>query len=135
MVVRRGAGRAASGSEDSSAEEDRVFHALADATRRDILRRTLHEEHSTSALARHYPMSVTAVQKHVAVLERAGLVSRRRRGRESLVSCRREGLLAARRLLDELADVWRGRVERIDELLDESHDPIEPLATPEPPGV
>ena len=65
---------------------DLVFHALADATRRDIVRRAMQGEHSVSALSRNYPMSLPAVQKHVAVLERAGLVSKRRRGREQLVS-------------------------------------------------
>ncbi|MFZ5869775.1 MAG: ArsR/SmtB family transcription factor, partial [Actinomycetota bacterium] len=67
---------------------DRLFHALADSTRRDIVRRVLVTEQSVSALARCYPMSVTAVQKHVAVLEKAGLVIRRRQGREQRVSGR-----------------------------------------------
>ena len=64
---------------------DRVFRALADATRRDIVRRAMQGEHSVSALARLYPMSFAAVQKHVAVLEVAELVTKRRRGREQLV--------------------------------------------------
>src|SRR5918995_434428 len=64
---------------------DRVFHALADTTRRDIVVRTLEGEHSVSALARRYPMSFAAVQKHVAVLEEAGLVTKRRKGREQHV--------------------------------------------------
>jgi predicted transcriptional regulator len=50
---------------------DRVFHALADATRRDILDRCVRAEPSVSRLADVYPMSFAAVQKHVAVLERA----------------------------------------------------------------
>ncbi len=57
----------------SEAEADRVFHALSDSTRRDILARAIEREQSVSALARHYEMSLTAVQKHVAVLERAAL--------------------------------------------------------------
>ena len=65
---------------------DRVFHALADATRRDILRRSIGGELSVSRLAESYPMSFAAVQKHVTVLERAGLVTKERRGREQLVS-------------------------------------------------
>ena len=61
---------------------DRLFHALADATRRDILRRSADGELSVSRLADGYPMSFAAVQKHVVVLERAGLVTKERRGRE-----------------------------------------------------
>ena len=98
---------------------DRVFRALADVTRRDIVTRTLEGEHSVSALARHYPMSFAAVQKHVAVLEEAGLVTKRRRGREQLVSGDVETVRRAARLLDELAGVWRSRTERMSEILAE----------------
>ncbi len=96
---------------------DRVFHALADATRRDIVQVAFRDERSVSALARRYPMSFAAVQKHVAVLERAGLVTKRRRGREQLVSGSLEGVLQARRLLDQLEAVWRGRIDGIDTIL------------------
>lgn len=96
---------------------DRVFHALADPTRRDILRRCGQGELSVSRLAEAYRMSFAAVQKHVAVLERAGLVGKRRRGREQLVRAEPEGVALARRTLDELEDVWRGRVERMSVLL------------------
>lgn len=104
----------------TSAEEKRVdalFHALADSTRRDILRRVLAGEHSVSALARGYDMSFAAVQKHVAVLERAGLVTKRRSGRESLASGEVDALRSVASLLSELEDVWRGRIGRIDDLL------------------
>ena len=77
-------------------ETDRIFHALADGTRRDIVRAVLVEEQSVSALARRYPMSFAAVQKHVVVLEQAGLVTKRRQGRESLVSGDIERVRAAR---------------------------------------
>src|SRR4051794_31764749 len=96
---------------------DRLFHALADATRRDIVTRTLREEQSVSALARLYPMSFAAVQKHVAVLEGARLVTKRRRGREQLVSGNVETLRAASVLLDRTASVWQSRVDRMGELL------------------
>ena len=69
----------------SEREIDRLFRALADATRRDILVRTIQQEQSVSALARRYEMSFAAVQKHVAVLERATLVTKERRGREQIV--------------------------------------------------
>ena len=73
----------------AEADEDRadaLFHALADRTRRDIMRRVLAGEHSVSVLAPKYDMSFAAVQKHVAVLEKAGLLTKRRSGREQLAS-------------------------------------------------
>lgn len=85
----------------TDADVDLLFHALADATRRDILRVAMGEEHSVSTLARRYPMSFAAVQKHVAVLERAGLIVKQRAGREQLVAGNPEALARARRLLDE----------------------------------
>ncbi|HNI34844.1 MAG TPA: metalloregulator ArsR/SmtB family transcription factor [Microthrixaceae bacterium] len=104
---------------DSLTDEriNRVFHALADATRRDIVVRTLKSEHSVSALARRYPMSFAAVQKHVAVLEEAGLVTKQRKGREQIVRGDVGTIRRANKLLDELAGVWRDRVERMGEIL------------------
>jgi DNA-binding transcriptional ArsR family regulator len=96
---------------------DGLFHALADTTRRDILRRCALEEPSVSRLADLYPISFAAVQKHVAVLERAGLVSKERRGREQLVRTEPAAVAEARRVLDELELVWRGRVARMADLL------------------
>jgi DNA-binding transcriptional ArsR family regulator len=96
---------------------DRVFHALADVTRRDIVVRTLEGEHSVSALARRYPMSFAAVQKHVAVLEEAGLVTKQRKGREQLVRGNVDTVRRASQLLDALEAAWRGRVDRMSEIL------------------
>jgi len=96
---------------------DRLFHALADTTRRDLLARAMDGAHSVSALARHYPMSVAAVQKHVAVLERAGLVHKHRRGREQIVRTDIEAIHAARELLDRLEALWRTRIDRFGEVL------------------
>jgi DNA-binding transcriptional ArsR family regulator len=107
-------------------DPDRLFHALADATRRDILRRTLTQELSVSTLAREYPMSFAAVQKHVAVLERAGVVSKRARGREQLVRGSIDAVRAADLVLDDLESVWRGRLDRIGDLL-ASEQPTGPL--------
>ncbi len=108
---------------DQLADEhaDRVFHALADSTRRDILLRTLGGEHNVSALARGYSMSFAAVQKHVAVLEGAGLVSKQRKGREQLVRGNVETTRRAYRLLEQLEAVWQGRMDRIGELLADEH--------------
>jgi len=96
---------------------DALFHALADRTRRDILRRVLVGEHSVTALAAKYEMSFAAVQKHVAVLERAGLVTKRRSGREHLATGEVDAVRSVASMLNDLEDVWRGRVARIDELL------------------
>jgi DNA-binding transcriptional ArsR family regulator len=96
---------------------DAMFHALADRTRRDILRRVLAGEHSVSALAASYDMSFAAVQKHVAVLERAGLITKRRSGREALASGDVEAVRSVGSMLTELEAVWRGRIARIDDLI------------------
>ena len=98
-------------------EVDLLFHALADATRRDILHRCIEAEPSVSRLADVYPMSFAAVQKHVAVLERAGLVVKERRGREQLVRTDHDAVGRARVVLDELETAWRGRVDRMADLL------------------
>lgn len=103
-------------------DEDRAdafFHALADRTRRDILRRVLAGEHSVTALAAKYDMSFAAVQKHVAVLEKAGLISKRREGREQLASGDVDAVRSVASMLTEIEDVWRGRIARIDDLLSE----------------
>jgi DNA-binding transcriptional ArsR family regulator len=100
---------------------DHLFHALADATRRDILRRSVGGELSVSRLAEAYPVSFAAVQKHVAVLERAGLVTKERRGREQLVRTDPGAVGGARQALDRLEAGWRGRVDRMSDLL--AHDP------------
>ena len=98
-------------------EVDRLFHALADTTRRDILHRCASGEPSVSRLADVYPMSFAAVQKHVAVLERAGLVTKERRGREQRVRADPDAVGRARRILEELEAAWRGRVDRMADLL------------------
>lgn len=103
-------------------EADQVFHALADATRRDIVVRVLGAERSVSALAEHYPMSFAAVQKHVAVLERAGLVAKRRRGREQLVRGEVDTVRRAGLLLDQLDALWRARMDRFGDVLAEDLD-------------
>jgi len=105
---------------------DRVFHALADATRRDILKRAMHGEHSVSALARCYPMSFAAVQKHVAVLEGADLVTKQRRGREQLVRANVDTVRAAHRLLEQLEALWRGRLETFGVILAEPSEGASP---------
>src|SRR5947208_12797183 len=99
---------------------DRMFGALADHTRRDIVRRAINAEEGVVELASHYPMSFAAVQKHVAVLERAGLITKQRIGRRRVVRTNPEALLVARRLLDQYEEVWRGRIDRMNELIAET---------------
>jgi DNA-binding transcriptional ArsR family regulator len=101
---------------------DRIFHALADATRRDIVAVVLNDEHSVSDLVRRYPMSFAAVQKHVAVLERAELVTKQRRGREQLVRGNADTIRRAHHLLDRLEIVWRERIGRLDAVLQEPQE-------------
>ncbi|WP_068399502.1 ArsR/SmtB family transcription factor [Kribbia dieselivorans] len=98
---------------------DALFGALADRTRRDILRRVLAGEHSVTDLASAYDMSFAAVQKHVAVLERAGLVHKRRSGRQQLASGDVTAVRSVASMLDDLEAIWRGRIERIDALLEQ----------------
>lgn len=106
---------------DNEERVDALFHALADRTRRDILRRVLVGEHSVSALAASYDMSFASVQKHVAVLERAGLLSKRRVGRRQLAHGEVDVVRSMASMLAELEDLWRDRIARIDDLL--AHDP------------
>lgn len=108
-----------------------MFHALADRTRRDILRRVLAGEHSVSALAEKYDMSFAAVQKHVAVLERAGLITKRREGRTAMASGDVEAVRSVGQLLGEIEQVWRGRVARIDDLLLRRSTDVSPTTPPE----
>jgi len=108
MVVRKKA------TEDAM---NQLFRALADGTRRDILARSLTDTPSVSALAERYEMSFAAVQKHVAVLERAGLIQKRANGREQLVSTNRARLQRAGELLDHFESIWHQRVAQLDDVL------------------
>ena len=97
----------------STEDLDRVFAALSDATRRDLVRRAIAGEEGVVELARHYPMSFAAVQKHVAVLERAGLVRKHRVGRRKVVRTDPERLAIARGLLDRYEELWLDRIARM----------------------
>ncbi len=101
----------------SDEEVGRLFHALADATRRDIVMTVLGGEQSVSALARRYPMSIAAVQKHVGVLEAAHLVTKCRRGREQLVRGDVHTIRHVHTLLDQFEAVWRARMDRFGDVL------------------
>lgn len=103
------------------AEVDAIFQALSDATRRDIVTRVIVRARSVSEVAEHYEMSFAAVQKHVAVLERAALVTKERRGREQIVHARPQAIARARRLLDDYEQLWHGRIDRMQRILDEGN--------------
>jgi DNA-binding transcriptional ArsR family regulator len=109
---------------DATFNPDIVFAALADATRRDIVLRALSGNEGVAELADHYPMSFAAVQKHVAVLERAGLVIKERTGRRKVVRTNIEGLRLARGLLDQYEVLWRGRIDRMTDLISSSSKEI-----------
>ena len=96
-----------------------IFHALADTTRRDIVARAIKREQSVTALAQSYAMSFAAVQKHVAVLERAALVSKERRGRQQIVRGNLDTIRTAGALLEQYEQLWRDRVGRIADILAE----------------
>jgi DNA-binding transcriptional ArsR family regulator len=98
---------------------DGMFGALADATRRDIVRRAIDAQEGVAEIASHYPMSFAAVQKHVAILERAGLVIKQRTGRRKVVRTNVEALRVARRLLDQYEELWLGRIGRMSDLINE----------------
>lgn len=103
-------------------DADRIFSALADTTRRDIVRRAIAGEEGVAELAAHYPMSFAAVQKHVAVLERAGLVSKQRIGRRKVVRTRVDGIRLAQDLLDRYQELWHGRFDRMAELINDTKE-------------
>ena len=106
----------------ASPDFDGMFGALADHTRRDIVRRAITAEEGIVELASHYPMSFAAVQKHIAILERAGLVTKERVGRRKLVRTNLERLRVVRRLLDQYEELWRGRIDRMAELISETKE-------------
>ena len=110
---------------------DRVFAALADHTRRDIVRRAISAEEGVVELAGHYPMSFAAVQKHVAVLERAGLITKQRIGRRRVVRTHLETLLVARRLLEKYEGLWRARIDRMNRLIVETAGAVDTVETKE----
>ena len=109
--------------EDTEDRADALFHALADRTRRDIMRRVLAGEHSVSTLAAKYDMSFAAVHKHVAVLQKAGLLTKRRHGRQQLASGDVEAVRSVASLLTELEQLWRSRIARLDDLIASNTDP------------
>lgn len=110
----------------SELEIDRIFQAMADATRRDIIKQAMLREQSVSDLAKRYEMSFAAVQKHVAVLEKASLITKERRGREQIVHGNLESLRRAAGLLEAYEGIWRQRVGMIGDILSGEHEGVRP---------
>jgi DNA-binding transcriptional ArsR family regulator len=100
----------------ASSDVDRIFTALADPTRRQVLEVLGRRECSASAIARETPVSRQAVVKHLAVLDEAGLVEGRKAGREVLFRVRPEGLRAAAAWMTDQAAAWDRRLRRLKEL-------------------
>jgi DNA-binding transcriptional ArsR family regulator len=105
---------------------DRIFAALSDVTRRDIVRRAIDGGEGVAELAEHYSMSFAAVQKHIAILERAGLVTKHQVGRRKVVRTNLEALRVARRLLDQYEELWRERIDRMNQVLNEAQQEERP---------
>jgi DNA-binding transcriptional ArsR family regulator len=103
----------------TDADVDAMFRALADATRRDIITRVMHEGISISRLAERYEMSFAAVQKHVAVLQSAGLISKERSGREQIVSGDPRSIHRIQELLSHFEEVWKQRALSMSDVLND----------------
>ena len=101
---------------------DLVFASLSDGTRRDIVLRALSGTEGVAELASHYAMSFAAVQKHVAILERAGLVTKQRIGRRKVVRTNLHGVRVAQRLLERYEAMWADRIDRMTDLITETQE-------------
>lgn len=102
-------------------ELDRIFHALADPTRRDLLSALALGEHTVSQLAEPFAMSLTAVSKHLRVLEAAHLVERERRGREQRCRLAPEALSEAWHWIGSYRQFWNDRLDALDAYLTQAH--------------
>jgi ArsR family transcriptional regulator, cadmium/lead-responsive transcriptional repressor len=105
-----------------SPDEDELWAVVGDPSRRHVLDLLLaHGEATPTALARDLPFTRQAVAKHLAVLDRAGLVTSRREGRETLYRVRPERLEAATRVVAQVAAQWDARLSRIKHLAEAAH--------------
>jgi DNA-binding transcriptional ArsR family regulator len=109
--------------ESSQAALDSIFHALADATRRAILRDITRREKTVGELAEPYPISLAAVSKHLDVLERASLIRRERRGSCRMVRLNPNRLQAAQDWLAYYERFWKTNLDRLQEYLESTEPP------------
>lgn len=98
---------------------DRIFGALADVTRRDILIRVSRAEHTISELAEPYAMSLAAIAKHISVLEKAGLITKRRSGKEKIIQIQPKTLEVVAAYLSEYEKIWSARFDALEKLLED----------------
>jgi len=114
----------------ASAPLDAVFHALADATRRAILRDVAQHEKTVGEIAEPYAMSLAAVSKHLDVLERASLIQRERRGSCRMVRLNPRPLQSAQEWLNFYEQFWTQNLDRLQQLLEQKNEPARPKSTP-----
>jgi len=96
---------------------DNIFAALADPTRRDILQRVREGELSVSDIAEPYDMSLAAISKHLKLLEKARLITKRKQGKERLVSVNVQGLADADEYLQQYKELWEQRLDSLSDYL------------------
>ena len=102
-------------------ELDLIFHALADSTRRAILRNLASAKLSVSEIAKPFQMSLAAVSKHVKVLERAGLIQREKQGVTYMIGLNHERLLSAEQWLVHYRAFWSDRLDALQHFLEEEN--------------
>jgi len=110
-----------------SPQLDRVFHALADATRRSILRGIAENEKTVSEIAQPYEMSLAAVSKHLKVLERANLIVRDKRGSFQFMRTNPEPMKQAQEWLSYYEQFWNERLDRLEAAFKGRKNDEEPL--------
>jgi DNA-binding transcriptional ArsR family regulator len=96
---------------------DSIFGSLADPTRRDILRRVFKKELTVGEIAKHYELTFAAIAKHLTVLEKAGLIGKKRRGKEQVVSILPKALIEADQYLKNYQEIWEERISRLEQLI------------------
>ncbi|MDB5187966.1 MAG: Transcriptional regulator, ArsR family [Candidatus Kaiserbacteria bacterium] len=94
-----------------------VFGSLSDPTRRDILQRVAKRDMSIGEIAIKYKLTFAAISKHLAVLERAKLIRKKRRGKEQMVTLAPKALASATAYLEQYEKVWETRLDSLDRFL------------------
>lgn len=107
---------------ESVAALDLIFRSLADSTRRDILQRVCQADLTITEIARPYGMSFAAIAKHVAVLEKGRLISKRRRGKEQVISANPGTMTLAAAHLQGYERAWKERYDALEALLNKNGD-------------
>jgi DNA-binding transcriptional ArsR family regulator len=98
---------------------DTTFSALADPTRRDILRRLANAELSVGEVAKFYGLTFAAISKHLKVLERAKLVIKRKRGKQQMVSLAPHAFADAAEYIEWYRSLWETRLDSLEQYLSE----------------